>query len=50
MTGLEIDRCQLVDEPLGQRMPGPGAADDDGGTVADEIDGVANVEDGGHGI
>ena len=50
MAGLRVDRGQLVDEPLGQRVSGTRAADDDGGAVADETDGVADVEDGGHGM
>ena len=50
MTRLRVDRRQLVDEPLGQRVPGTRAADDDAGTVADETDGIADVENGGHGM
>jgi hypothetical protein len=31
-------------------VAGAGAADDDGRPVADETDGLADVDDGGHGM
>ena len=49
-AGLGVDRGELVDEPLRQGVAGAGSADDDGAAVADEPDGVADVEDGRHGM
>jgi hypothetical protein len=40
---------ELVDEPLRQRVARAGPADDDRRPVANEADGVANLEDLGHG-
>ncbi len=50
MAMLGVDRRQLVDEPLGQRMAGARAADHHGAAVADEPDRLSDVEDGGHGM
>jgi hypothetical protein len=48
--GLGVDRGELVDEPLGQRMAGAGPADDDGVAVLHEPDGVPDGNDLAHGM
>jgi len=50
MSLLGEDRRQLVDEALRQPVPSPRATDHDGGSVADEPDCLANVDDSGHGM
>ena len=47
---LGVDRGQLVDEPLRQRVAGPGAADQHRAAVADEPDRLADVDDLAHGM
>ena len=45
-----VDRGQLVDEALGQGVAGARPADDDGAAVADQPDGLPDVDDLGHGM
>ena len=47
---LGEDRRQLVDEPLGQGVTGPRAADHERAAVADQPDRLADVDDRGHGM
>ncbi len=48
--GLRVDRGQFVDEALRQRVTGTRTADHDRAPVADQADGLANVDDLGHGM
>ena len=45
-----VDRRQLVDEPLGQGVTGPRAADHERAAVADQPDRLPDVDDRGHGM
>ena len=47
---LRVDRGQLVDEALRQRVAGTRAADDHRAAVADQADRLPDVDDLGHGM
>jgi hypothetical protein len=47
---LGVERRQLVDEALRQRMASTGSSDHDGAVITDQTDRLANVDDRGHGM
>jgi hypothetical protein len=47
---LRVDRRELVDEALRQRVAGTRSADHDGAPIAHEPDGRADVDDLAHGM